>query len=240
MTSWFGNWQNSEHNIGGQQMIRATSMLVTKSVNAGILAGFFFLVLTSCGKTEAVKERAQPLGPLVGPLEPIENVAASSNGARAIATSSAAPQFAIANLNDGTPQPWGSADGKDDVYAAIVLPSAKAIREMRISLFSPEQPVRAHLRDIRVVAADSESKTGPKWLVVRSRLAKDQPFSEKVTVPPSADGTYVAIEIDPSDPNAGQHKIWGVACFSSSKGDARNYLAPGTGNGVYMKELQMK
>jgi hypothetical protein len=201
---------------------------------AEILAGFFLVALVSCGgKTEQAQEPVQPLGSQ-------ENVAASSNGARAIATSSAREQFAIANLNDGTPAAWGAAEGNNDVYAAVVLPTPKAIREIRISLFTPNQPPRPHLRDIRVVTADSEDKNGPSWRVVRSRLAKDQPFSEKVTVPPSADGTYVLIEIDRNDPNAGQHKIWGVGCFTASQGDGRNYLAPGTGTGVYMRELQMK
>jgi hypothetical protein len=208
-------------------------MIVMKPVITAILTGFLFFALTSCSRTEEVS------GPVIS-LGPDENLAASNKGARAIASSSVSAQFAIANLNDGTPEAWGAAEGNDDVYAAVVLPTPKAIREIRLSLFSPNLPPRAHLRDIRVVAADSEDKNGPNWRVVRSRLAKEQPFSEKVTVPPLDDGSYVRIEIDPSDPNKGAHKIWGVACFTASHGDARNYLEPGKGTGIYVRELQMK
>jgi hypothetical protein len=191
-------------------------------------------IISACGKSESrvLFESAPKL------FSPEENLAAASRGARAIAVDSA-PSFPIANLNDGTAAPWGAAESRTDAYAAVILPNAQAVREYRISLFSPDQPPRAHLRDIRVVVADSEGNP-PNWRVLRSRLGKDQPFSEKVTMPPSADGTVVQIEIDASDPSAGPHKIWGFACFTASRGDERNYLPSGSGNGIYIRELQMK
>ena len=189
------------------------------------------MILVSCAKPERKLET-------VLPLNPQENVAASSQGARAIATNSVGDSFPVSNLNDGTPAPWGAAEGQNDVYAAVVLPAPQAMQEFRIWLFTPDQPPRPHLRDIRVVVADSEEASGPNWRFVRARLSKDQPFSEKVTVPPLGDNTVVLVEIDRADPNWGLHKIWGFGCFTASHGDARNYLAKG--NGVYVRELQMK
>ena len=196
-----------------------------------ILALSLLMTLLSCVKPERKLETVQPLSEQ-------ENVAASSQGARAIATNSAASNFPITALNDGTQAPWGAAEGQNDVYAAVVLSAPHSIQEFRIWLFSPEQPPRPHLRDIRVVVADTEEANGPNWRFVRSRLSKDQPFSEKVTVPPLADNTVVLVELDRGDPNWGPHKIWGFGCFTASHGDARNYLS--VGNGVYIRELQMK
>lgn len=203
---------------------------VTICLSTGLIAAAL-LSLTSCGPADQKESTVQQLAPA-------ENVAAAGQGARAIASSSAGASFPIANLNDGSMAPWGAAEGRDDVYAAVVLPSPQAIQEFRIWLFSPAQPPRPHLRDIRVVTADSEEANGPKWRVVRSRLTKNQPFLEKVTVPPLGEGSVVRIEIDHSDANWGPHKIWGIGCFTASKGDLRNYLP--TGTGVYIRELQMK
>jgi hypothetical protein len=199
------------------------------------------LVNAACGQSEKKPEEgaAQPPAAVVA-LSADENAAAASHGARAIATSTASEAFVAGNLNDGTPLAWGAAEGTDDTYAAIVLPNPQVIKEFRISLFSPNTPPRAHLRDVRVVVADSEDKTGTKWQVVRSRLLGAQSFSEKVTVPLGADGSIVKVEIDTSDPNFKAHRIWGIACLSGTRGDARNYLEPGTGTGMYVRELQMK
>jgi hypothetical protein len=196
-----------------------------------ILALSLLMTLVSCVKPD------RKLEPVL-PLSPQENVASSSQGARAIATNSAAGNFPISALNDDSAAPWGAAEGQNDIYAAVVLPAPHSIQEFRIWLFSPEQPPRPHLRDIRVVVADTEEANGPNWRFVRSRLFKDQPFSEKVTIPPLGDNTVVLVELDRSDPNWGPHKIWGFGCFTASHGDARNYLA--VGNGVYVRELQMK
>ena len=200
------------------------------------LTALLLLSLASCGKPEPPAGKTEPKAEVVSQLSPGESVAASSRGARAIATNNQV-NFPVSSLNDGTPQAWGAAEGMNDVYAAVVLPSPQAVQEYRISLFSPAQPPRAHLRDLRVITADSEASE-PNWRVVRSRLSKDQPFSEKVTMPPLADGTVVRVEIDHSDPNWGPHKIWGFGCFAVSKGDARNYLT--AGRGIYVRELQMK
>jgi hypothetical protein len=191
--------------------------------------------LASCRQSDPNPRTEQESGTA---LAPEDNAAASSKGARAIASSSAGQPFPIANLNDGTGAPWGAAEGQDDVYAAVVMSSPQQIREFRIWLFTPNQPPRPHLRDIRVIAADSEESKNPKWRVVRSRLSKDQEFSEKVTIPPLGDGSIVRVEIDSSDTNWGPHKIWGFGCFTASRGDLRNYLTVGTG--VYIRELQMK
>lgn len=203
---------------------------------AGLLFSVGLMLVTlACGKTESkfVFESSPK------PFSSDENAAAAAKGARPIASDDAGPGFLAAHLNDGTDAAWGSAESRGDTYAAVILAAPQAIREYRLSLFSPDQPPRAHLLHLRVVAADSEGNP-PAWRVVHARLAKDQPFSEKVIVPQAPDRTVVQVEIDSSDPNAGPHKIWGFACFTASRGDERNYLPPGAGNGIYVRELQMK
>jgi hypothetical protein len=212
-------------------------------VPAAAMAAVLLLMLAACGSTPPpdAEKAAQTAAPAADPaqlLPPEQNVATPARGARAIASSFAA-SFPISNLNDGTGSAWGAAEGPSDVYAAIVLPAGQAIQEFRLQLFSPNEPPRPHLRDIRVVAADAEpSSKPPDWRVVKCRLAKSRPFTEKVSVPPLADGTVVSLELDRTDPNWGPHKVWGFGCFSESRGDLRNYLTAGTG--VYVREIQMK
>jgi hypothetical protein len=163
------------------------------------------------------------------------DVAAAAHGARAMATNNQ-PGFAIGNLNDGTPAPWGSAETGDDVYAGVLLAAPHAARELAITVFSPGD--QQHLRDLSVVAADSEGPGGPAWQVIRSRVAGARVFATRTTVPRVADGTVVRLEIDIGDPAWKPHRIWGIACFSGSKGYLRNYLASGLG--IYIRELEVR
>jgi hypothetical protein len=163
------------------------------------------------------------------------NNAAAAPGARAMATNNQ-PGFAIGNLNDGTPAPWGSAEGGEDVYAGLLLGAPQAARELAITVFAPGN--LQHLRDISVVAADSEGPGGPVWHVIGSRVAGARVFAKKTTVPQMADGTVVRLEIDTGDPDWVPHRIWGIACFSGSKGYLRNYLPAGLG--IYIRELQLR
>ena len=143
--------------------------------------------------------------------------------------------FPIVNLNDGTAAAWGSLEGKNDVYAAIVLPSPRAIKEVRLRLFSPAG--RPHLRDIRIVTADGEGPNGPLWQFVRARLKGSGLFASVITVPPLPDNSMVTIEIDHQDPHWRSRPIWGFACLRS-QGDLPNYLTIGTG--VYVRELKIQ
>jgi hypothetical protein len=163
-----------------------------------------------------------------------DNLASARRGARAIASTSQTG-YPVTNLNDGTPAPWGSAEGVTDVYAGVVLPAPYAATEFRITVFSPS--LQQHVRDLSVVAADSEGPNGPAWRLVRSRLSGSAAFSKMISVPLVPDGTVVRIEIDPTDPNWTPHTIWGLACFSGSLGYQRNYIA---GTGVYVRELEIK
>ena len=158
-----------------------------------------------------------------------------SNPAGTPFASSFQAPFKIADLNDGTPAPWGSNESKEDTYAGLEFPDAKAVRIVRITAFSPEN--RPHLRDISVVTADAASPK-PAWRVVRARIQGSPNFSTKVTLPPLADQAVVVLEVDPADPSAGPHKVWAIACFSASLGYIRNYLS--VGNGIYLRELQME
>jgi hypothetical protein len=143
--------------------------------------------------------------------------------------------FKIADLSDGTPAAWGSTESPEDTYAGLEFPDARAVRVVRITEFSPQG--RPHLHDISVVTADALSPK-PAWRVVRARILGSPNFAGKVTVPPLADEAVVVLEVDPTDPSAGPHKVWGIACFSSSLGYIRNYLS--VGNGIYLRELQME
>lgn len=143
--------------------------------------------------------------------------------------------FKIADLSDGTPAAWGSTESPEDTYAGLEFPDARAVRVVRITAFSPQD--RSHLHDISVVTADAVSAK-PAWRVVRARILGSPNFADKVTVPPLADQAVVVLEVDPTDPSAGPHKVWGIACFSSSLGYIRNYLS--VGNGIYLRELQME
>jgi hypothetical protein len=138
-------------------------------------------------------------------------------------------------LGDGTPNAWGSDEKPEDTYAGFKFADARAIRVLRITAFSPAN--RAHLRDISIVTADAAS-TKPAWRVVRSRIKGSATFSQKLTVPPVADQAVVVLEVDPTDAGAGRHRVWGIACFSSSMGYLRNYLP--AGNGIYLRELKME
>jgi hypothetical protein len=170
-----------------------------------------------------------------GPLDFAANIASAASGSVALASNHQAG-FEVANLNDGTLAPWGSAEGTDDTYIGIALPKPQPVRTIRIVAFSPAG--RAHLRDISVVTMDTLKSGKPDWQIVRSRLLGNGPFSDKVTVTPVKDEAIVTLEIDPSDPKSGPHKVWGVACLSRSRGYSRNYLAAGTG--IYLREIQMQ
>jgi hypothetical protein len=160
--------------------------------------------------------------------------ASSANDARAVVSEQNA-NFPATNLNDGTDAAWGSLEGTSDVYAGVVLPSPLAVRQIQLRLFTPAG--RAHLRDIRIVTADSESPRGPLWKFVRARLKGSQNFSSMVTVPLLPDDSVVAIEIDPKDAQWGPRSIWGFACLRS-QGDLPNYLA--VGSGVYVREVEFQ
>jgi len=161
------------------------------------------------------------------------NLAAEGSGSRAIATESQ-EGYPASNLNDGSDNAWGSLEGRTDVYAGVVLPSAKAIHTIRLRLFTPNG--RPHLHNIRVVAADSEGVRGPEWLFVRSKLKGSKEFSSVITIPPSPDNSVVTIELDDKDAHWRSHSIWGIACLRS-KGDKPNYLS--VGSGVYVRELEI-
>jgi len=164
------------------------------------------------------------------------NLAAARNGARPVASSHQGG-FSVDFINDDRASTaWGAAEGAEDVYAGVVLSHPHAVGQVRLVLFSPTN--RSHLRDVSVVCSDSETISTAEWHVVRSRLAGQSNFAEKITVPPLPDQSVVDIEVDPNDPNGGVHRVWGFACLSSSRGYHRNYLPSGTG--VYVRELQMR
>lgn len=67
-----------------------------------------------------------------------------------------------------------------------------------------------HMRNISVVAADTEGPKGPQWSIVRARLRSSPTFADKITVPQLSDESVVDIEVDRTDPHWGPHKYWGA------------------------------
>jgi len=163
-----------------------------------------------------------------------DSLAGEWNGSRAVATEQQ-KGFPVSNLNDGTGAAWGSLEGNSDVYAGVVLPSPMAIHTLQLRLMTPEG--RAHLRNIRIVAADREDIPEAQWQFVRARVKGAKDFSNLLTIPPLPDNAVVDIELDPKDPQWHSHLIWGFACLRS-RGDVPNYI--NVGSGVYVRELMVQ
>jgi hypothetical protein len=180
----------------------------------------------SLGDRQHTLFRIVPAAPIFG----AEGLAASLNGAKPFANEEQ-KGFPVANLNDGTEAPWGSLEGRSDVYAAVVLPAPHIIHHVRIKLFCPGG--RQHLRDVRIVTAEGGSATPAKWQFVRARLEGEKAFRQMLTIPPMADMSEVVIEVDPKT-MYGARTTWGIACLRS-QGDLPNYLQAGTG--VYVREI---
>jgi hypothetical protein len=178
-----------------------------------------------------IGERDQTLFRIVPDRGDSDNLASVDSGARPLA-SEQQEGFPIANLNDGTASAWGSMEGASDIYAGVALPSPLAVHTLKVRLMTPDG--RAHLRNIRIVAADREGPAGPDWQFLRARVKGSTDFVSVLTIPALPDNSVVEIEIDPADPLLQSHLIWGLACLRS-KGDAPNYLNAGTG--VYIREL---
>lgn len=87
------------------------------------------------------------------------------------------------------------------------------------------------------MATNEEPGAGAKWTVLSGRVGAEGPFAEKITVPPYEDGKVVTLQIDPSDPNKGNYRTYGLACFRESRKDSPNYVELGTG--VYLRELEV-
>jgi hypothetical protein len=60
-----------------------------------------------------------------------------------------------------------------------------------------------------------------------------------LTVPQRLPGPWVLIEIDSNELKGGSFNTFGLACLSKSRGDKRNYILPGQGNGIYVRELRL-
>lgn len=204
----------------------ATELL--RRVQSGVAnpPGLRMISRFSLGDRQHTLYRIMPPAPIFG----AEGLAFSLNGAKAF-TNEEQKGYPAANLNDGTPAPWGSLEGRSDVYAAVVLPAPHIIHHVRIKLFSPGG--YAHLRNVRIVTAEGGSDGPAKWQFVRARLAGEKAFSRVLTIPPMADMSEVVIELDPKT-MYGARTTWGIACLRS-QGDLPNYLPAGTG--VYVREI---
>lgn len=152
--------------------------------------------------------------------------------------SSAAPGNDVENLVNASFEPWGSAEVRDDTYAAVMRARAVRARKLVLNLFSPSG--RAHIRDLSVVAANKRQDANAPWQIIPSRLVETDyrlPYQERVTVPPDADFSRVTLEIDRNAAGYGSYDTWGIACLSTSRGDRRNWL--NEGQGIYLRRLRV-
>lgn len=183
------------------------------------------------GRSVGILRVLPPGDPL---LRPEENLALAANGGVAGATSSQVG-FPASNLNDGTGQAWGSAEGLGDTFAYVSRPSVFRASQLKIMLFSPGR--RAHLRDVSVVATNDSPEASASWRVIRSRIRDKGPYAETVAIPDAGDKQVITLELDPTDPHLTRYRTYGIACLSATKGHRRNFLSAGTG--VYIRELQI-
>jgi len=164
-----------------------------------------------------------------------ENIALAQYGSTPGSTTPTENGSPLSGLNDGDENTaWGSQGTLDDTIFYITHPSSYRAKEFKAVLFT--MPNGAHIRDVSVVATNLVGDSA-SWRVIRSRLNPNEQFREKLTIPADPDRSVITIELDMTDANWGSYKTYGLACFSKSRGYARNYVAQG--NGIYVRELQI-
>jgi len=141
-------------------------------------------------------------------------------------------------LMDGTVAPWGSAETTDDTYFWITLAGAE--QPKYIALMPHLDKGDSMVRDVRVVAGWSADGQAPKeWHFIHGRIKGRAAWSDKITIPQKLEAPWVLIDIDSAELKGRSYNTFGLACLSKSKGDKRNYIVPGQGNGIYVRELRL-
>ncbi|MHB1218724.1 MAG: hypothetical protein ACYC1L_11060 [Alphaproteobacteria bacterium] len=139
-------------------------------------------------------------------------------------------------LTDGTPEPYGSAEGNADTFIFISRPNALRIRAIELSNFAPND--LQHVRDLAVVAANASTDGGaPQWQIIPARLSSKGDYDTKLTVPKTADRGIITLELKPEYAGGEKFNTYGIAVLSGSEGFKRNYLS--VGNGVYIREMRL-
>jgi hypothetical protein len=211
------------------------------SIVAFVLIGA--LALTGCDSPKSEpkpapgpkKESTEKPAPASALLPKENNPAWAGSGARAWANGNDAG-FPVSALNDATEAPWGFTTGQD-VIAVVTLTSPTVIKKIRVMVFAPND--RQHLREISVIASTDTASNAANWRILKSRLGSKDPYNAKVVIPKLADLSVLDLEIDPSDLEGDpKFKSYGIACLQETKGYKPNYLKQGSGNGVYVRELQ--
>lgn len=143
-------------------------------------------------------------------------------------------------LIDGAFDPWGSAETDDDTYVWIAHRRKFRARSLDLRLFSPGN--HAHVRQVGVVASNRRADGTPgRWVMLRARVREtDVPtsYDYRVSVPADPDFARVTIEIDRTSPAYEPFDVWGLACLSTSRGDARNWLDEG--RGIYLRQMTVR
>jgi hypothetical protein len=166
----------------------------------------------------------------------LENAALASRGAVAGCTTRT-EAGTTGNINDGNDDlAWGAWGTTEDTIFYITLPQPAVCEMFKVITFAT--PAGEHIRDLTVVATSEVPSATAKWIPIRSRIGSQGEYSEKMTIPNLPNQSVITIELDPADSKEA-YRTFGLACFSKSKGYARNYLGQ-QGNGIYIRDLQMK
>lgn len=159
-----------------------------------------------------------------------DNLALSKNNGQVIVRTQSASYKAIA-INDGTEREWSTTD-HGDLVLAIARSEPFSARTIQLALYQTGQ-----IKDISVVAANDALAPPNKWVRLRSRIAGQGEFKERITIPQGKDDDIVMLEIDTLDKGFGAYKAYGVASFSGS--DASYQMNYSSKPGVAIRELMI-
>lgn len=143
-------------------------------------------------------------------------------------------------LMDEKIDPWGSAETTDDTYFWITLTHVQEGSPHYVAVMPHLSKEDSMVRDVRVVAGWSADGRPPEeWHFIHGRIKGETVWSEKITISQKLQTPWVLIEIDSNELKGRSYNTFGLACLSKSKGDKRNYIPSGQGNGIYVRELRL-
>lgn len=155
----------------------------------------------------------------------------STDPAVSIVVSSSQAGFPKEALNDLKIAAWGSKEEDSDVFAVYVFPRPVCVETIGIRL------MEAHLKDVRVIAANDIGQNPLLWEEIPSRLAESgAAYTINLSTPSGPDDYQVIIEPEKMAVSQPFRGI-GLIC-KRSKGDVCNYH-PQVGSGMYMHELEI-
>ena len=148
------------------------------------------------------------------------------------AATSSRPDSPAVRLNDGSKEPYRSADTNDDTIAYITRSEPFAAKAVVIANCAKKGD--QYLRDVSVVASSMEGS----WTIIPAKLKGEAAFAEKITLPETEDGALTRLELDEKAfKTTAAYSSYGIAVYSVSKGYTRNYLST---NIVCIREMRLE